>query len=81
MPWELGFFDGYKSPAVFILPVLDAPDQRFQGQEYLALYPLITKEEIGGQSQQRGRPRGSPSVRVDIYSYPNLSGITKWMRR
>lgn len=79
MPWELGFFDGYKSNAVFILPVLDVPDQKFQGQEYLGLYPLITKEEIGGQSQQGGRPRSSPSKRVDIYSYPNLRGITKWM--
>lgn len=43
MPWELGFFDGYKPGQVAILPLLDDENEKFQGQEYLGLYPLVTK--------------------------------------
>jgi hypothetical protein len=40
MPWELGYFDGYKS-AVAILPVAQTSQESFTGQEYLGLYPYI----------------------------------------
>lgn len=43
MPWELGFFDGHKPGRVAILPLLDSENQSFQGQEYLGLYPVVTK--------------------------------------
>ncbi|MFT6908585.1 MAG: hypothetical protein ACJAS1_005287 [Oleiphilaceae bacterium] len=43
MPWELGFFDGHKPNQVAILPLLDSDNQSFEGQEYLGLYPLVTK--------------------------------------
>lgn len=43
MPWELGFFDGHKPGQVAILPLLDTENQSFQGQEYLGLYPVVTK--------------------------------------
>ncbi len=45
MPWELGFFDGSKG-LVVILPIVDKPtnDNSFIGQEYLGLYPYITKD-------------------------------------
>ncbi|WP_430446869.1 MAG: toll/interleukin-1 receptor domain-containing protein [Pseudomonas piscis] len=46
MPWELGFFDGLKHEKVRILPVLLSANQRFDGQEYLGLYPVVSKEEL-----------------------------------
>lgn len=43
MPWELGFFDGFKPGGVAIMPVLDSPTDTFRGQEYLGLYPIVQK--------------------------------------
>ncbi|PXV56815.1 TIR domain-containing protein [Aeromonas veronii] len=43
MPWELGFFDGHKPNQVAILPLVDFENQNFEGQEYLGLYPVVTK--------------------------------------
>lgn len=40
MPWELGYFDGYSSGKVAILPILDHQYESFSGQEYLGIYPL-----------------------------------------
>ncbi|HEX8381811.1 MAG TPA: hypothetical protein VF592_00405 [Sphingomonas sp.] len=40
MPWELGFFDGFRG-AVAILPVTRSAQQDFRGQEYLGIYPWI----------------------------------------
>lgn len=42
MPWELGFFDGYKGK-VAILPVAQQTSFGFKGEEYLSLYPFIDK--------------------------------------
>jgi hypothetical protein len=44
MPWELGYFDGFKPDQVAVLPLVDSPEATFQGQEYLALYPLVGKD-------------------------------------
>jgi len=41
MPWELGYFDGYKSDHVSILPLVQSDDYEWDGQEYLGLYPLV----------------------------------------
>lgn len=46
MPWELGFFDGLKRNRVRILPVLASSNQSFDGQEYLGLYPAVSKDEL-----------------------------------
>ena len=43
MPWELGYFDGFKPDGVAIMPVLDSPSDSFKGQEYLGLYPIVQK--------------------------------------
>lgn len=50
MPWELGYFDGLKNDKVRILPVLLSANQRFDGQEYLGLYPVVSKEELEAHS-------------------------------
>jgi len=41
MPWELGYFDGFKPDRIAILPLLGMGESSFRGQEYLTLYPLI----------------------------------------
>ena len=41
MPWELGYFDGFRPSHVAILPLVKTPGSGFQGQEYLGLYPYI----------------------------------------
>ena len=45
MPWELGYFDALKQK-VAILPILqqDISTDTYSGQEYLGLYPYITKD-------------------------------------
>src|SRR5690349_20180690 len=43
MPWELGYFDGFKPNFVWILPLVNTSDAEFKGQEYLGLYPTVDK--------------------------------------
>lgn len=43
MPWELGYFDGYKTGFIGVLPIVDYSGGTFSGQEYLGLYPLVEK--------------------------------------
>ncbi|NVK52481.1 MAG: toll/interleukin-1 receptor domain-containing protein [Flavobacteriaceae bacterium] len=43
MPWELGFVDG-KESRCSILPITDYESSSFKGQEFLSVYPYITKE-------------------------------------
>lgn len=50
MPWELGFFDGYRSGGVAIMPLLDRETDGFAGQEYLGLYPRVTKDNYKDSS-------------------------------
>lgn len=44
MPWELGYFDGFRPNQVAILPLVDNASDAFKGQEYLDLYPVIRKD-------------------------------------
>ena len=56
MPWELGYFDGFKPDGVAIMPVLDSATDAFKGQEYLGLYPIVQKDTYKD---------GSPDVFVE----------------
>lgn len=56
MPWELGYFDGFKNEGVAILPVLDKSDAQFDGQEYLGLYPAITREMVKNSKVKLSSP-------------------------
>lgn len=56
MPWELGYFDGFRPDGVAIMPVLDSPTDAFKGQEYLGLYPIVQKDTYKD---------GSPDVFVE----------------
>jgi hypothetical protein len=44
MPWELGFKDGHNRRAA-ILPVAQHASSTFTGQEYLAIYPYVAKDQ------------------------------------
>jgi len=56
MPWEIGYFDGFKPDGVAIMPVLDSPTDAFKGQEYLGLYPIVQKNTYSD---------GTPDVLVE----------------
>lgn len=44
MPWELGYFDGFKPNRVALIPIaVSEGDKSFQGQEYLSIYPVLEK--------------------------------------
>jgi len=53
MPWECGFFDGKKPNKVAICPIsMIGTAYSYHGQEYLALYPYVSKESPQGQSDE-----------------------------
>ncbi len=58
MPWELGYFDGLKRDKVRILPVVERANERFEGQEYLGLYPAVSKEDLEDLPDAANRLRG-----------------------
>lgn len=41
MPWELGYFDGFRQGRIAILPLVASPGALFKGQEYIGLYPVV----------------------------------------
>lgn len=45
MPWELGYFDGFRPDRVAVLPVTATATSSFISQEYLRLYPYF--ENVG----------------------------------
>lgn len=45
MPWELGYFDGFRNGMVAVLPVLERANESFVGQEYLGLYPKVNRDK------------------------------------
>lgn len=52
MPWELGYFDSYSQGKIAILPITENSNDSFKGQEYLALYPYITEENIKDSNEK-----------------------------
>lgn len=77
MPWELGFFDGFKPGCVAVMPVLDYGAQAFSGQEYLGLYPLVEKNTYSnGQPDIFIEERGSQWTTLKRFG----SGQPAWAR-
>ncbi|MCK0513253.1 toll/interleukin-1 receptor domain-containing protein [Aromatoleum buckelii] len=52
MPWELGYFDGLRSGQVAVMPLMNNENDKFSGQEYLGLYPKITKDTYQNTRQK-----------------------------
>lgn len=68
VPWELGFTDGY-SGKVAIMPLLQAGQTTFSGQEYFELYPQV-----------RDSPGHSRPYDMDIYDRGAfVSGWGPWI--
>jgi hypothetical protein len=45
MPWELGYMDGNKGKCA-ILPIMETESGTFNGQEFLSVYPIISRGEF-----------------------------------
>lgn len=56
MPWELGYFNGKKSDSkIYVYPIIDNDESeiwRFEGNEYLELYP---KNDLPNLSKNKRR--------------------------
>lgn len=67
MPWECGYFDGIKSK-VAICPVTKKPtgNDNYDGQEYLGLYPYITKDKPKGKSEDTLWVNESESIYIQF---------------
>lgn len=49
MPWELGYFDGFRGASrISVMPVEDRGASAFEGQEYLGLYKSLEKVRVNG---------------------------------
>lgn len=59
MPWELGYFDGFRTGHVAILPLVKNSTDPFVGQEYLGLYPYFELISNLGSPQLAIRTPGS----------------------
>ena len=51
MPWELGFADAHCG-RVGVLPVTQAGEKAFEGEEYLSLYPYVDRAVVKGTSRR-----------------------------
>ena len=53
MPWELGYFDAFgQRVAILPLVVTATSSNDYKGQEYLGLYPYVTKARAQGETKE-----------------------------
>ncbi len=52
MPWELGFKDGHNRKAA-ILPVSQTDGDSYAGQEYLGIYPYVSRDLTKGSADTK----------------------------
>ncbi|WP_296555446.1 toll-Interleukin receptor [Pigmentiphaga sp.] len=52
MPWELGFKDGHNRKAA-VLPVAQTAMDSYVGQEYLGIYPYVSKDPTKGNVDEK----------------------------
>ncbi|MHC1672066.1 hypothetical protein ACODUM_04315 [Stenotrophomonas maltophilia] len=76
MPWELGFFDGYRPGQVAVLPLMDFETQSFEGQEYLGLYPIVTKKLENYVTYHFVEDRGNQWSNLKSFA----RGVPSWQR-
>lgn len=75
MPWELGFFDGYKNKAA-ILPITTSTDEFNAGSEYLELYPFIQKElDINGNEYLWVVDQQNTNLYSDLWNWIYSKGL------
>lgn len=69
MPWELGFFDAYRSK-VAVFPVTSGRDEKYSGQEYLGIYPYV----------DRRKARNSEDQFFWVWDGPNYARFDLWVK-
>lgn len=72
MPWELGYFDGFKPQKVAIVPLVYGKQASFDGQEYLGLYPYVSLDPISGSNDL------ALWINESIQKYVNLNS---WLKK
>lgn len=72
MPWELGFKDGHNRRAA-ILPVAQHATSTFTGQEYLAIYPYVVKDQAANASGDKLWIHTSPTCYIIFDAWLNGS--------
>jgi len=77
MPWEVGYSDGIHGK-VAIVPILDSytlsDKYSYAGQEYLGLYPYVTKSKIKGKEEYELWINENPTKYVILRSW--LCGVS-----
>ena len=68
MPWECGYFDGYKQK-VAIFPIINSLNEKYNRQEYLALYPYV--EKVKGENGN--------TVLYIVENHESYESIEKWI--
>lgn len=63
MPWELGYFDGFRPGYVAILPLVPTSTSDFVGQEYIGLYPYLQDIPRMGGGRGLGLSTGATTAR------------------
>lgn len=72
MPWELGFKDGHNRRAA-ILPVAQHATSTFTGQEYLAIYPYVVKDQAANAPGDKLWIHTSPTCYIIFDAWLNGS--------
>ena len=72
MPWELGYFDGFKPNQVAVLPLVDNSSDTFRGQEYLNLVSDWAHRLDGGE-------RRRPSTQAGGVQRCGSSSSMRWL--
>lgn len=74
MPWELGYFDGFRGGRVAVVPLLPTASASFAGQEYIGLYPVLDVVALaGGTRHPRIKDNRGPGSK-DLRSFANGTG-------
>lgn len=68
MPWELGFFDGFKTDKIAVLPIVGSANEGFEGQEYLSLYPLVSKDIKNGTTEYVIKEEGVTGINLKDFA-------------
>ena len=76
MPWELGYFDGFKPMHIWILPLVAERDSEFTGREYLGLYPSVEKlSSLAGRLDLGFPDVGEQRVNIPLKEAAKGSGV------
>jgi hypothetical protein len=75
MPWELGYFDGFRGN-IAILPISNDENKSIEGQEYIGIYPYI--DSVGASLFVNGRSTSNDKFKIQPITYLTLE---QWIER